>query len=460
METSTSPRVRPDLVRLGAPDQPADQGLSSLGLLMALTGAVMAPLMGAYGLLQVRIAGAQAAFGGESLAFWWFLIGAASVGRSLVHRSAGLRLWRDVPGDGPALAGITTYLWVSLAHTALWLYFLRAKAEAPTTTLIAIASIFLAWPAAVWAVTRLPRFRALGDRPPPAEDNGFEGLAVLMAILGVSGLLVSVMLVWVGWKFRDDRMWISNILLLGGTGLVVRSALHAWVGVRAVRGTAVDAAGEFLRYGNLGVVIGGCVGGLFMLSMLVGSIDIFALMLGIGLLLALMAWPALVRRYVTWRHLADVATDTTRRRAPDAGITALGWLLLASAAMALSQGLAHQLSTWFEVRGDAVGMMTGAVLSTTDGWYVIPLGLIQLWAALEVLAVTPRRRVVASAWALLALLAVAIDTAPELDHVLHGDRTSWFLGSCALLLTCLPAIATLALVNRTVVPQAIARLRS
>ena len=130
----------------------------------------------------------------------------------------------------------------------------------------------LAWPVTVWAVTRLPRFRALGDRPPPAEDNGFEGLAVLMAILGPSGLLVSLMMLWMGAKFRaDGTMWMSNIFLLGGMGLVARSGLHAWVGLRAVRGSAVSATDEFLRYGNVGVIVGGCVGGLFTLALFVGS---------------------------------------------------------------------------------------------------------------------------------------------------------------------------------------------
>ena len=39
----------------------------------------------------------------------------------------------------------------------------------------------LAWPVTIGLVLRQRRFRALGPRPPLAEDSGFDGLAVMMA---------------------------------------------------------------------------------------------------------------------------------------------------------------------------------------------------------------------------------------------------------------------------------------
>lgn len=448
------------------PQPPADQGLSSLGLVMSLTGSVMAPLVGASLLAQIKVAAdradALARYGGEGdgQTLWLFLILIASVVRSLVHRMAGIRLWRDTPSDPPAMSGITTYLIAALAHTATWVAYLKVKAHAPAAALLGAAVLLMAWPVAVYLVTRQRRFRALGPRPPVAEDNGFEGLAVLMSILGFCGLMSSLVVVVLGFSLRDERAGFANVLLLAGAALVVRSIIHLSVGVRAARGDAVNAAPDFLRYGNVGIAIGAGVGGLLTLWMFTVSIDIFAMAMGVGVMLALMAWPAIVRRFVTWRHLADVATDTVRRRSPDAGITALGWLLLAGAAMTLGSYVASAL--WVDTLGASSAAMimklAGMPFNHAPGWWALPLGLAELWAALELLAVTPRRRLVASAWAAAAVVVTTVVMAPELEALLDAPIEPRTTGLAAFLIGISPAVATLLLVNRAPLPTAVAKV--
>lgn len=423
---------------------------------MALTGSVMAPLVGVMLLLQIKVAADHAEAmsrhgreaGGEAL--WLFVILIATIVRSLVHRMAGIRLWRDAPTDPPWRAGITAYAGAAAAHTALWLLFLKVKAHAPVGALLGAAVLLMAWPVAVLAITRLRRFRDLGPRPPVAEDNGFEGLAVLMSILGFCGLVVSIAILVTGISVRDQASGLANVLMLAGVALIVRSIIHVSVGARAVRGTAVNAAADFLRYAAVGIAIGAAVGLLATLWLFIASIDFFGLATGVAVTLALVAWPAIVRRFVTWRHLADVAAEHVRRRSPDAGITALGWLLLAGGAAALGAQLAPLL--W----GDSFGHRTSTMMMQMAGMpatggdepWLLALAGAQLWAALELLAVTPRRRLVASAWALAALVVTVIEQAPGLEALLDAEVRVMALGLVAFALTLALPAATLLLVNR------------
>ncbi len=444
---------------------PADQGLSSLGLIMSLTGSVMAPLMGAMLLGQIKVsmdrAEAMARYGGnnDSQTLWLFLILIAAVVRSLVHRMAGLRLCRDGASEPSPLSGINAYMIAAGVHTALWIAFLKVKSEAPSSALVGVAVLLMAWPLAIFLVTRQRRFQKLSSPLPVAEDNGFEGLAVLMSILGFAGLLGSLVVVVIGFSLRDESSGLANVLLVSGTALSVRSIIHVSVGVRAARGAAVKAIEDFLRYGNVGMAIGAAVGALLTLYMFWSAkVDFIALAMGLGITLALLAWPALVRRFVTWRHLSDLAGGETRRRSPDAGITALGWLLLAGAAATLGSYVAAHL--WEGTVGRRTSsmmlQMAGIPFSQDNEWWALPLGLAELWAALELLAVSPRRKLVASLWGAAALVVTTIATAPDLRDLLDARLEARVTGFAVFLLAITPAAATLLLVNRPR-PPAVAR---
>jgi hypothetical protein len=301
----------------------------------------------------------------------------------------------------------------------------------------------MAWPLAIFVVTRAQRFRDTGPRVPAAEDNGFEGLAVLMAILGFVGLLCSIIVVIIGFSARDEDSTLANILLTCGVALVVRSIIHVSVGARAVLGTAVDAVADFVRYANVGMAIGAGVGILLSLYLFIASkIDFFAATIGLGVLLALLAWPAIVRRFVQFRQ--------TPRRAPDAGITALGWLLLGGAALTLGSYLATML--WEDTIGRHTQrlmlQMLGMPFTRTPQWWALLLGAGQLWAALEVLGVTPRRRIAASLWGVAAAIYTTIEMAPDLKKLLDMPMEARAIGFAAFLLAITPPVATLLLVNR------------
>jgi hypothetical protein len=424
---------------------------------MSLTGSVMAPLMGAMLLGQIKMAAdraeAMARYGGDSDAktLWLFLILIATVVRSLVHRMAGNRLWRDTPSDSPALSGINAYLAAAGAHTAIWVLYLKIKQQAPAGALLGAAALLMAWPLAIFVVTRTQRFRDLGPRVPVGEDNGFDGLAVLMAVLGFVGLVCSIIIVVIGFSVRDEDSTLANILLTCGVALVVRAIIHVSVGARAVLGTAVDAVADFVRYANVGIAIGAGVGIILSFYLFISSkVDFFAATIGLGILLALLAWPAIVRRFVQYRHLADLAGAKTRRHSPDGGITALGWLLLAGASTTLGSYVATML--WENTIGrhtvHLMLQMAGMPFTRTPEWWALFLGAGQLWAALEVLGVTPRRRIAASLWGLAALVFTSIEMGPDLKKWLDAAMEARVVGFAAFLLAITPPVATLLLVNR------------
>ena len=87
----------------------------------------------------------------------------------------------------------------------------------------------------------------------------------------------------------------------------------------------------------------------------------------------------------------------------------------------------------------------------------MPLGLGQLWAALELLAVSSRRRLVASAWAVLALGYTTIQMAPDLKELLEAPIEARAAGFAAFAISITPAVATLLLVNRKPLPPDVAR---
>jgi hypothetical protein len=338
--------------------------------------------------------------------------------------------------------------------------YLKIKVEVPVSALVGSTVLMMAWPAAIFAVTRLPRFQALGPRLPMAQDNGFEGLAVLMAILGFAGLMGSLVVGVLGFSVRAESPGLAKVLMIAGVALTVRSIIHFSVGVRAVRGTAVNAAADFLRYGNVGMAIGAGVGGVLTVWLLVTTFDVFALATGVAVAVALTAWPAIVRRFVTWRHLADVASDTVRRRSPDAGITALGWLLLAGAAISLGTyaGTALSQDGLGARSAQMVQQMAGVPFQQDHAWWQVPLALAELWAALELLAVTPRRRVVATVWAAAALVITGLTMAPDLRDLLDLPIEAAAAGFAAFFIGISPAVATLLLVNRAPLPPDVARV--
>src|SRR5688500_15230561 len=114
---SEQQRNKDGVVQLVDAVVPADQGLSSLGLLMQLAGNVFAAGAGMLGFMVLTASRGR----GDSL--WLLLLIGLSIARSLMHRTAGSHLLYGAGElrDGKALRvrGIRNYAVVALAQTAI-----------------------------------------------------------------------------------------------------------------------------------------------------------------------------------------------------------------------------------------------------------------------------------------------------------------------------------------------------
>src|SRR5688500_845029 len=106
------------VVKLVDAGVPADQGLSSLGLLMQLAGNVLAAYAGLIAFMALF------ALSGSGMTMWVFLVLGVSIGRSLMHRAAGAQLLygsNELRDDGKVnrMGGIHKYVLFALAQTVI-----------------------------------------------------------------------------------------------------------------------------------------------------------------------------------------------------------------------------------------------------------------------------------------------------------------------------------------------------
>ncbi|HVK87052.1 MAG TPA: hypothetical protein VM513_23190, partial [Kofleriaceae bacterium] len=322
------------------PNVPADQGLSTLGLLMQLAGSVFAGF-GALFLFILLVA--AAAMGGRGEAGMMILLAAASVARSFVHRMAGTDLlYRRQTLDGVAspFAGIKRYFLVALGHTVLLALVMKSKMHVPGKVVVAISLGLMVWPALLAGLTQLPRFKrfATGELP-IAEDKGFEGAAVLMTVLGATGTLAMGLVLYV---FLDNvdaimKQTVGLLLIASAVMLFIRSIFHVQAGLAGLRETSVDRTVELTnRYANFAIIASFCTGGALLLTFMMGRPDPSAIAIVCGICWLLLAWPMIVRRFYSERQFGELMAGdgaSLHRRAPDFGLTGLGWLLLGLAAM-------------------------------------------------------------------------------------------------------------------------------
>ena len=177
------------VVDLPTAQVPADQGLSSLGLIMQLAGTLFAAYISLFMFMALMMMPRMGG-GGETL--WVFVALGACIARSFYHRAAGTELLygRRTLAETPvgSFGGIRRYVAVALVQTVVLCLILKMKLDMPSTVVIGVAGGLLAWPAILMALLMLPRFKRLENAPLPiAEDKGFEGASILMAILGTCG---------------------------------------------------------------------------------------------------------------------------------------------------------------------------------------------------------------------------------------------------------------------------------
>lgn len=383
---------------------PADGGLSGLGLIMQLGGSLY---LGMAVMVFTTLLFLDVDPPGVSM-FLLFL--AASAGRSWVHRSAGVTLLYGTPAGSlqRPLSGVKTYIWVALAHTSLsaWVFF---DLIPDTSTIVGLLLSLCAWPIALAVATRRPGIAAMAEVRPRTGDFGLEGASILMSILGVIGVLFSAVLLYVAivQNVGDGILMKTSFITIAGL-LLVRSVMHVIAGERGVsegdRKAATDAIASYVSFGK---VVSGVAGVLlaFMIFRM-GSVFSGVFLVGVTVHL-LLVWPLALDSFIDRYHIDVSLSETSVSRAPDSGLTTLGWLLLAFGSLAV---VGAGTSVLFDVPSSNNEMLPGlnawsvAAAKGHSPWFFVPIAGLQLWAGIELLSMTARARLAAMLYGGIATL--------------------------------------------------------
>lgn len=457
-----------EAVSLVDPGVPADQGLSSLGLLMQLAGSVFAAFAALGTFVVVLTPGAR---GEDKL--WILLILALCVTRSMYQRLAGSELLYGHRGieqtPRSPLWGVKLYVVVGLIQTVVLGLLMVGKFHVQTRLAVGIGLGLASWPIVLAVLSMLPRFKRFDRELPVAEDKGFEAAAILMVVLGTTGVLGTgaFLLTMLDAGGRMLTQGPGVLVLLATVMLLIRSVMHVTAGLAGLRDTSVDLAVERAnRYANFGVISSFCAGGALLLLMMSARLDVSGLAMVAGICWLLLAWPMIIRRFFSERQFADLlAGDNANlhRRAPDAGLSGLGWLLFGhamfGAAMLIPQlvvapqDMSHRFADMMAMMGPA---------GARSLWWSAGLLTLQAWAGFELVRMGSAHRMIATVYAVVAVALTMYLTWPLISALKHigrmGPQSVMMFVPVAIQLVM--PVATLLLVNRAIAPTARARFRS
>ena len=465
---------RRDVVRLVGARLPADGGLSSLGLLMEIGGSLFAALTAIFGLealLGIAEITERTYHGATSPALW--IVGFTALGmvRAMAHRAAGLEL---LYGTRP-LTAIRRYQLLAAAHTALGAGYLALGARAPLGAVVAVTLLLAAWPVTLALVFRQRHLRQVETGVPLAEDKGFEGAAVLMTIFGVCGFLFSAFLL-------ATIVQVPNAMALSGMSLfllvllvllLVRGGFHIHAGWRGLTETHMDRAVEAtLRYADFGVLTAFAAGLSAAAVVMYVQAGIGGLLLIGGVVTLLLLWPFTVRRFFGERQFADIAAADQaplHRRAPDLGLTSLGWVLLAFGVLGLAwtvpQAVLSSASQLDDSR--ALSALFGFLPQSLghSPWWNVGVSGLQVWAAVELIRMSDQHRVAATTYGIVHTALTLYVYMPLIEQLDHIGRAAFGGGFEPILLVSLAfalvlPVSTVVLVNRAHAPAARARIRA
>ena len=461
---------RTGVVQLPSAGLPADHGLASLGLVMQLTGRTT----GALAALAASIALLDARFHHFSPWFWpWFCFaGALCFARSQLHRIAGRDLafsrYTAEGGTADPFEATGTYALFGLGHALIIGLIAALVFGAPARAAVGIGAALALWPLALVVLCRLPRFRALHAGIPLGEDRGLEGASIVMTVLGACGVLsTGVIVVMLGaLSERHFRHGWGAMLGLMFALLAVRSLLHLRAGLAGLRNTSFDRPGDLAaRYARFGVVSAFCIGGMLALLAMSERLTPEAIVAIAVICWLLIIWPMLVKRFFHQRQFVELLAGdrVIHRRAPDLGLTALGWLMAGHvalvAALRIFEASVHIYPGRLLAKAVVIGeVMTGPWWSTSAALGALLLAL-ELACAAALIRMSDSRRLVATIYGLVAsgvTLVMALPTAQAFSHHVHlhtGIRLVPFAAQLVL------PIAALVLVHRAVAPTARARYR-
>jgi hypothetical protein len=464
-------KAEPMVAALTGARMPTDRGLSSLGLLMQLGGTIGITIAAVI-VIAATLMGAGWGSG------MMFLFAVLSGLRSTFHRAAGSALIYDQ--GGTSKRAVFTYIGVAIAHGVVSLMLVGSHLD--DKAVFQFAALLLCWPVTLLIYFTRPHIKALiaGGVPDP-EDHGFEGAAVLMTLFGImgalfAGLVLTVLLDDLETAFATPA---SGIFVLVFLVLLARSFIHTLAGFKGISGADFDECNASAgRYYNLGIVSAIVIGiTLFLVILMTVQHMGYALMVGAFSTFMLLAWPAILRRLYAERNFSVFlagADAPTFQRAPDAGLIALGWLLVAMAVFSMGNALGEAFfaTSLGPDEMAALAMMSDgsdalAVMHRSP-WWSVGLSGVQLWAGIELVRMSERHKLAAMIYGAVTIavtLYLIWPLANKLDS-LFGDVLGASAGSMigklvvgAVGFNLILAIAAMVLVNRVTVPSAVVHIR-
>ncbi|HEX3473475.1 MAG TPA: hypothetical protein VHT91_00465 [Kofleriaceae bacterium] len=465
-----------EVVNLPSPGLPADHGLASLGLVMQLAGRTTAALVALLASLA-WLDGRLDRYGASHTA-WLGLAIALCIARSQLHRVAGRdlaygRRWTE----GDPFDATRTYCVLALGQAVAIGAIAARVFDQPWPAAAGITAALSLWPCALAVIFYVEyRSRPLRVEPlraglPLGEDRGLEGASILMTVLGAYGVVSTggiVVMLGALSPHHVQHGW-GVMLLVVFALLVVRSSLQIRAGLAGLRDSSFqrsfDRPCELAgRYAAFGVISAFCVGGVLVLLAMAERLTPDAILSVAVACWLLITWPMIVKRYFSQRQFAELLAGdrVTHRRAPDAGLTALGWLLAGHATL-VAAVVILQL-TGHPRLGPQLGRVTdhALVLSglAVGRWWLIDAGLavasvvLELAAAAALIRMSDQRRAITTIYAVFAgvvALGPAVPVLASLGHQLSIWTGIQLLPSAVQLVM---PVAALLLVHRAVIPAA------
>jgi hypothetical protein len=444
---------------------PVDHGLASLGLAMQLAGRTTSAVVALLATL---------AWIGDQLhrhTAWLVFAIALSIARSQLHRIAGRDLTygrRTADGDAAdpfdAMRGYAVF---GVGHAVVIGLVAALVFDLPRPAAAGIAAALALWPGALAVVAQLPRFRPLRAGIPLGEDRGLEGASIVMTVLGAYGVLSTGAIVVMLGALSPHHLrhgW-GVMLVVVFALLVARSSLHMRAGLAGLRDRSFDRPCELAAsYAAFGVISAFCVGGVLSLLAMSERLTPDAILSVAVMCWLLVTWPMIVKRYFSQRQFAELLAGdrVPHRRASDAGLTALGWLLAGHAALVAAFLIVEVTSHPQLGRvGETVLQLTGLAVGRwrIDAGLGAAVVVLELAAAVAVIRMSDQRRAIATIYAVFAGV-VALGPAAPVIASLGRHLSPWtairLLPSAAQLVM---PVAALLLVHRVVAPAARARYR-
>lgn len=412
-------------------------------MLMQLAGSMLAAFMTMLFIVTI----------GDGGGGWTLVLYGLSITRSLVHRGAGKDLLYRASNR---FGGIDLYITVALIQSVLFSFIAWWQLDLPSTESLGVLLGLAVWPVCLAITIRMPRFGQFRELLPVTEDKGFEGASILMTVLGLSGVVTIVSLAVAVLGIIDIIGGLAIVIFLVLGVLLVRSLLHVHAGVSGLRETTFDSTvTRAKRYADFSVTTAFALTGVLLMFNIAGNGQLLGIALVGCCCWLLIAWPLIVRQFFSDRQITDlIAGDDAlpHCRAPDAGLTNLGWLLLAHAMFEASL-----------IIPDLFGTPLLLHVGDSSPWFAVGVTGLQAWAGAELIRMSPQSRAVATVFGVVGTWVSFYVDWPAVQFLqrltsLPSPQTVASAGPLYLGLI-IPAI-TLVLVNRSVTPVATARFRN